>query len=115
MYAEISVLVICVELVIFLLLYNLHDCTFNAFPRFTTDLQMLPMCRLKFSLLSDCKPKSFTDDTNLICFNYQQQYVHWCDHFSVYLIQLPEIYLDTQPSHFFKTNLRRLQISILIF
>ena len=29
MNAKISVLVICVEAIIYLLLYNLHDCTFN--------------------------------------------------------------------------------------
>ena len=29
MKAKISVFVICVEAIIFLLLYNLHDCTFN--------------------------------------------------------------------------------------
>ena len=29
MNAKIAVLVICVEAIIYLLLYNLHDCTFN--------------------------------------------------------------------------------------
>ena len=29
MNAKISVFVICVEAIIYLLLYNLHDCTFN--------------------------------------------------------------------------------------
>ena len=29
MNAKISVIVICVEPIIYLLLYNLHDCTFN--------------------------------------------------------------------------------------
>ena len=29
MDAKISVFVICVEAIIYLLLYNLHDCTFN--------------------------------------------------------------------------------------
>ena len=29
MNAKISVFVICVEVIIYLLLYNLHDCTFN--------------------------------------------------------------------------------------
>ena len=29
MNAKISALVICVEAIIYLLLYNLHDCTFN--------------------------------------------------------------------------------------
>ena len=29
MDAKISVFVICVEVIIYLLLYNLHDCTFN--------------------------------------------------------------------------------------
>ena len=29
MHAKISVFVICVEVIIYLLLYNLHDCTFN--------------------------------------------------------------------------------------
>ena len=29
MYAKISVFVICIEVIIYLLLYNLHDCTFN--------------------------------------------------------------------------------------
>ena len=31
MNAKISVLVICVEAIIYLLLYNLHDCTFKVF------------------------------------------------------------------------------------
>ena len=31
MNAKISVFVICVEVIIYLLLYNLHDCTFNPF------------------------------------------------------------------------------------
>ena len=30
MNAKISVFVICVEAIIYLLLYNLHDCTFNT-------------------------------------------------------------------------------------
>ena len=30
MNAKISVFVICIETVIYLLLYNLHDCTFNG-------------------------------------------------------------------------------------
>ena len=29
MNVEISVFVICIEAIIYLLLYNLHDCTFN--------------------------------------------------------------------------------------
>ena len=38
----------------------------NAFSWLAADLQMLLMCRLKFSLSSYFKPKSFTDDTALI-------------------------------------------------
>ena len=30
MNAKVSAFVICVEAIIYLLLYNLHDCTFNA-------------------------------------------------------------------------------------
>ena len=35
MNAKISVLVICVEAIIYLLLYNLHDCIFKALWQFT--------------------------------------------------------------------------------
>ena len=35
MNVKISVLVICVEGIIDVLLYNLHDCTFKNFPIFT--------------------------------------------------------------------------------
>ena len=31
MNVKISVLVICVKVIIYLLLHNLHDCTFNVF------------------------------------------------------------------------------------
>ena len=36
MNAKISVFVICVEAIIYLLLYNLHDCTFNSYFTFIT-------------------------------------------------------------------------------
>ena len=35
MNAEISVFVLCVEAIIYLLLYNLHDCTFKNFAKLT--------------------------------------------------------------------------------
>ena len=34
MNAKISVFVICVEVIIYLLLHNLHDCTFNVLSNF---------------------------------------------------------------------------------
>ena len=37
MNAKISVLVICVEAIIYLLLYNLHDCTFNTLVLITAE------------------------------------------------------------------------------
>ena len=40
---------------------------FNAFSWLAADLQMLLMCRLNFSLSSNNKTKTFTDDTTLIC------------------------------------------------
>ena len=39
----------------------------NVFSWLAANLQILLMCRLKFSLLSNYKPESFTDDTALIC------------------------------------------------
>ena len=39
----------------------------NEFSWLTVDLQMLLMCRLKFSVSSNSKPRSSADDTNLIC------------------------------------------------
>ena len=33
--AKISLFVICVKAITYLLLYNLHDCTFNKFAKFT--------------------------------------------------------------------------------
>ena len=45
---------------------NLHA-LINAFSWLAADLQMFLMCRLKFSLSSNCTPKSFIDGTTLIC------------------------------------------------
>ena len=45
MNAKISVFVICVEAIIYLLLYNLHDCTFNFFKK-----ELLHKCFLRILL-----------------------------------------------------------------
>ena len=47
MNAKISVFVICVEPIIYLLLYNLHDCTFNhKILRETTSRLLLEKARM---------------------------------------------------------------------
>ena len=49
MNAKISVFVICVEEIIYLLLYNLHDCTFNVLKVNDVDIEVL--CPLFFTCL----------------------------------------------------------------
>ena len=47
--AKVSVFVICVEAIVYLLLYNFHDCTFNIFylshqGSFISDMEWAPKC-----------------------------------------------------------------------
>ena len=50
MKAKISVFVMCVEAIIYLLLYNLHDCTFKLLIYFS-DISKLPLRMVFFRLL----------------------------------------------------------------
>ena len=51
MNAKISVFVICVEAIVYLLLYNLHDCTFNISYREIAAKRAAPISFLSFICL----------------------------------------------------------------
>ena len=60
MNAEISVFIICVAAVMYLLLYNLHDCTFNSASKLllncTQTIHSFPIC-----VITDLAYLFFTD------------------------------------------------------
>ena len=56
MNARISVLVICVEAIIYLLLYNFHDCTFKD--KRDNDYYAMKSCCGFLYFVNNLKPKS---------------------------------------------------------